>query len=334
MFASTETSSWILVAVTCEQIISITWPHKVRVICTSRSAIYVIICIHVIIYGASAHLLFGTGLGYVVTLQNKFTVDLVADLETTTVSNDTVTRIMHWFSDRKQGIHTNSVNNNVMNDQEKNVSTFEYNDTNEFIFRRTCGPLHNGHYMYFFNVIYPWMDLLLYFCIPALILTVGKGIIIKQIAKSRKLRMKTVPKSSATKHLPNGTPRSSITVLLLTVNTLFIVFTTPICVYLVGMNYWVDKDTGFTEEQEIAWCVVNLMMYLNHSLNFVSYLLSGTRFRRQFFRMCKKKPQRISWFTSRSRDHVPKQSATSSQTTVSVISNDVPMEDIVNNSAD
>ena len=347
MLASSETSSWILVGVTCEQIISIAWPHKVRVICTSKSAIYVIICVHVIIYGANVHHLFGYGLSYAVAPSNASTVNSIIDISTTNSSNDgnkyrtpltsdisqidqtehtnslennsmrdetpmstfednattidsiidisttnlsndgnrQTTSLINEVSQIGQTAHTNSLKNNSMDDQTL-MSTFENNVSIDVYMQKTCKPLHNGHYTFFFKFIYPLIDLSLYFFIPALILTVGKVIIIKQLANSRRLR-KTMTSNSSAKG-------SSITVLLLTVNTLFIVFTAPACVFFVGMNYWVDKDTGLTEAQNIGWCVVNLFEFLNHSHIFVSYLLSGTKFRHQFIRMCGKTPQGVT----------------------------------------
>ena len=259
---------------------------------------------------------------------NATTVDSIIYLSTTNFFNDGnryTTPLIGDISQIGQTAHSNSMENNSMNDQTE-MSTFEDNAKIDAIMQEICGPLHNGQYTFFFKFVFPLIDLSLYFFIPAFILTVGKVIIIKQLANSRRLRKQMTSNSSV--------QRSSITVLLLTVNTLFILFTTPACVFFVGLKYWVDKDTGFTAAQEIGWCVVNLMMFLNHSLNFVSYLLSGTRFRRQFIRMCKKNPQRVSWFSSRTRENVPKQTVTSSQTTVSVIAHDVPMKDIVNNLSD
>lgn len=161
-------------------------------------------------------------------------------------------------------------------------------------YKLVCGALTDEIYNKFFNFIYPWMDLLLYFFIPALIISIGEVLIIRRIVESRQLRLRMLCANSAmpVKISDNST---SITVMLLTVNAVFILCTTPISVYLIGMPYWVDSVSGFTEYQEIGWSVVNLLMYLSHSINFILYLLSGARFRQQVFKLFRRKRSNSSF---------------------------------------
>ncbi|XP_052820166.1 FMRFamide receptor-like [Mya arenaria] len=239
IFASTELSSWLLVAVTCERIISTMWPHKVRVLCTRRSAFYVILSLVVTIYGGTSHILFGMHLGSVMVEE-------------------------HGFNNHTQFPNSTSI-----------VKAF----------------LNNHSYADFFNFIYPWVDLLMYFLIPAVILVIGDIIIIRKIIESRTLRKLMLHIDSSARKLHDKS--ASVTMMLLTVNAVFVLCTTPISIFLIGMPYWVDSAQGFTSVQAIGWAIVNLLMYLNHAINFILYFLSGTKFRQKVMDMFyRKKIQR------------------------------------------
>ena len=144
----------------------------------------------------------------------------------------------------------------------------------------TCGPRASlTEYSYFFYYIYQWIDMILYFAIPMVILSVGVFLIIHRLSSSeKKFRRAKHTVSTGRASLSRHT---SITVMLLTVNCVFIICVTPICVFLIGKPYWVDNKKGFDETQEAWWTIVNLLMYLNHSVNFCLYFLSGSRFRKK-----------------------------------------------------
>lgn len=60
-YSSSQLSSWILVAVTIERLISVVWPHRVRLGCTTRLSVTVIFVIVLIIFGSNAHIFYGFG---------------------------------------------------------------------------------------------------------------------------------------------------------------------------------------------------------------------------------------------------------------------------------
>jgi len=63
-YASSSTSSWLLVVVTIERAISVTFPHKVKSQCTKRLAIIVVAITWALVYAANLHFLFGMGHTY------------------------------------------------------------------------------------------------------------------------------------------------------------------------------------------------------------------------------------------------------------------------------
>ncbi|KAL4221234.1 hypothetical protein ACF0H5_019498 [Mactra antiquata] len=259
IFASTELSSWLLVAVTCERIISTTWPHKVRVCCTQRTALVTIATMSLMIYGGSIHLLYGVGI-------NKFDIHNIKN------------KSLNTKNDLDQSTGSLSLRSTVTIETSQADSKNGSQNTSDG--KVYCsGSVAHPDYRDFFIFIYPWVDLFLYFAIPAIILAGGEVLIIKRLMESHRMRknMSKVQTTTTTKYSDKS---SSIAIMLLTVNAVFIICTTPVCIYLVGMPYWVDPAVGFTVTQEILWTVINLLMYLNHTINFILYFLSGARFRR------------------------------------------------------
>ncbi|XP_060578241.1 G-protein coupled receptor dmsr-1-like [Ruditapes philippinarum] len=75
---------------------------------------------------------------------------------------------------------------------------------------------------------------------------------------------------------------SSLTAMLLTVNCVFLVTTSPIQTFLIGEEYWYSDKTP----EEIAWhnfwwAVVNMLQYINNSIHFFLYCVTGPRFRNE-----------------------------------------------------
>lgn len=75
---------------------------------------------------------------------------------------------------------------------------------------------------------------------------------------------------------------SSLTAMLLTVNCVFLVTTSPIQAFLIGEEYWFPEKT----QEEIAWhnfwwAIVNLLQYVNNAIHFFLYCMTGPRFRNE-----------------------------------------------------
>lgn len=187
-----------------------------------------------------------------------------------------------------------------------------------------CYARPGTSYADFFNYFYQWMDFFLYFFIPACMLGVGEVLILRTIFESRRLR-----RTLTHRHLSNSSTHSSdktnyLTIMLLTVNAVFIICVTPIQIFLIGMPYWMDPVAGFSNNQQVTWAIVNLLMYLNHSVNFILYFLSGAKFRKKFFDLFRRqKVGKHSGQGSSDTDHssAPKTEATSLHTSSSNITN-------------
>ena len=80
--------------------------------------------------------------------------------------------------------------------------------------------------------------------------------------------------------------RPQTAIMCISVSLLFLVTITPSMVLLIGKPYWDEKSSSY----KISKAIANLVVYLNHSLNFFMYCLSGTRFRGELVAMCKPTP--------------------------------------------
>lgn len=89
--------------------------------------------------------------------------------------------------------------------------------------------------------------------------------------------------------IKSGHKISSLTVMLLTINCVFLITTAPIQVFLIGEEYWFPMKNA----EEIAWhkfwwAIVNILQYINNAIHFFLYCLSGPRFRNELKSMCRR----------------------------------------------
>ncbi|CAC5391867.1 unnamed protein product [Mytilus coruscus] len=88
---------------------------------------------------------------------------------------------------------------------------------------------------------------------------------------------------------------TNVTVMLLTVNFVFFLCTTPIAVYFIGQHYWETRDLHphRIAVQNLAYCIVNILQYLNNSVHFFLYCFTGKRFRNEFYKLFSRKRRSV-----------------------------------------
>ena len=74
---------------------------------------------------------------------------------------------------------------------------------------------------------------------------------------------------------------SQTTIMCLSASFLFLITITPSIVLLIGKPYWTAPEHNYiyNMEYEAAKAISNVMVYLNHSLTFLLYCMTGSRFR-------------------------------------------------------
>lgn len=148
-----------------------------------------------------------------------------------------------------------------------------------------CGYITDGYYD-FWHTKWPWIDLTVFCGVPFCCLLLGNLLIfIKVLVTHRAIKRKIAPVVTCPGTTPpkNDSKLSSMSIMLFTLNTMFLLCTTPISVYLIGYPTWVVGSVGREYAIiDMMWAIVNILMYTNNSVNFLLYILSGSRFRREF----------------------------------------------------
>ncbi|XP_052779346.1 neuromedin-U receptor 1-like [Mya arenaria] len=153
-----------------------------------------------------------------------------------------------------------------------------------------CIPLTKS-YEAFFEKTWTWIDLCKFSLLPFAILTSGNiCIVYRLLLSSKKFKNKVAPSGNI--EAPSGRlhsqRRSNMSILLVCLNFVFIFCTLPVCVYFIGLPNFIPKDIPRNIQlQDPWWALVNMLLYLNYSCNFIMYCLAGSRFRNEVRKLFK-----------------------------------------------
>ena len=92
---------------------------------------------------------------------------------------------------------------------------------------------------------------------------------------------------------------AKLTIMLLTISFSFLVTTTPMNVYIILTAVWNGDDFGVIASIKLFQAFAEMLMYVNHSINFYLYCATGQKFRQQLLQMvCYKSAERNGALTS------------------------------------
>ena len=149
----------------------------------------------------------------------------------------------------------------------------------------------NISYSMFFRSVWSWIDLCVFCVIPFSFIVIGNSLILyKVIVRHRKAKQKDNDSIETTDRLHkkhrHDHRQSSMTAMLITSNTVFLITTLPIEIYEICYDYfYVTTDPQVKARMDLVWAVVNMFMYTNNAVNFILYSLSGSRFRQEVKRL-------------------------------------------------
>ena len=150
----------------------------------------------------------------------------------------------------------------------------------------TCGYIDTS-YGRFLDTAWSWIDLCAFCLIPFTFIVIGNCFILLKVVKShRKAKTKDVPGKYKPGKRNKDNQQSSMTAILVTLNTVFLLTTLPISIYNIGHTYWRVMETPRVKARlDLWWAVVNMLMYTNNAVNFLLYSLSGSQFRQEMKRI-------------------------------------------------
>ncbi|XP_053399631.1 uncharacterized protein LOC128557071 [Mercenaria mercenaria] len=170
---------------------------------------------------------------------------------------------------------------------------------NESVNKTRC-HITDKHMDFMFK-IWPWIDFPFAFAIPFCVLLCGNIIVLKKIKSSHHFRQRSVLKSKY-ENRSNGSvfSRSGIrrtpyfTTIAVILNITFIVFVSPFTIFAIGRPYWFPHDTMTPKRQAKLLLIVTIMkmlMYTNNAINFILYILCGSKVRKDTVKLlcCKRR---------------------------------------------
>nr|KAI8761976.1 FMRFamide receptor [Biomphalaria glabrata] len=163
--------------------------------------------------------------------------------------------------------------------------------------------------------VWPWVDIFIYSTLPFLIITVLNILIIKEVAGARSNRVLLSGAEADSSTLTSGhtsrvrrskmSESQRLTVLLLTVSFMFILLTLPNNILLICTRVWNQYQKDIESSKYLARTFTELLMYINHSINFFLYCATGNKFRQQILDLfrCQHRRQRRGVHTMVSNTH-------------------------------
>ena len=171
----------------------------------------------------------------------------------------------------------------------------------------SCESNKENSYLSFLET-WQWLDLFIVSLIPITILTFANIAIITRLAiRKHKNRFQVAPNSGQATRKREKT--SQLTTMLITVNIMFIICSTPMSVFFIVQQRWYQS---IQTAHELAvfllwWALVNMLAYLNSTLNFALYFLSGNRFRQEVKDFFRRMRRAVGSYTLNSRTQTTSQ---------------------------
>ena len=142
-----------------------------------------------------------------------------------------------------------------------------------------------------------WIAFTIYSIIPFCTMLILNSFIIRKLRMMHGLLTKrtlSMRKSNSSQQSRKSQRNTiSMTRMLLCVTFYFVIVTTPTFIFSIIQEYMFDK-TEITPEKngkiELVDAISTLMLYLNHSINFLLYAVSGRRFRKELYSMLCRQP--------------------------------------------
>lgn len=146
---------------------------------------------------------------------------------------------------------------------------------NPYVYQRCLIKANNPQYSYFFQRIFTWIDASAQVILPFIIMVIcNVNIIHKVLLTKNKTNGKNLKRLRKIK---------GMCIMIVSVSVIFFILEAPVLILICLMQgEYIKPEWPYIE---LVWTVVNLMMYTNHVINFISYCMTGTKFRRELLRL-------------------------------------------------
>ena len=150
----------------------------------------------------------------------------------------------------------------------------------------TCGTKNNRFAVDF----RPWINFCIQSLCPALIIIIANVLLIVKVADANRRRHKNLQQQKQSHpHQQMATSAGeaevrSLLLMLITISIAFVVLTSPLHILWVVQKSYKPSNSPATKEvavNRLVWSIVLFLVYLNHGINFLLYVISGREFRRE-----------------------------------------------------
>jgi hypothetical protein len=141
------------------------------------------------------------------------------------------------------------------------------------------------------NNIWPWVDAVIYSFLPFVIIGVLNGFIIRKISqaeKERKIFLQVKHRTARELRRYKSSDNKKLTTMLLSVSFAFLLTTIPMNIAVIFTAFWnkrPDRDVEGAAIFHLIKAITELLMYVNHSINFFLYCATGQKFRRSLMQL-------------------------------------------------
>ena len=142
------------------------------------------------------------------------------------------------------------------------------------------------------NVVWPWIDAVMYSVLPLILLTVLNVLIILKYFNAKRSRVSQLSAStnsfsSSREHNDSAEGGRRLTVMLLTVSFTFLITTFPqaVMILIIAPLRPTNLSVNSIMILRLIQTISELLMYVNHSINFYLYCITGYKFRRQLMHL-------------------------------------------------
>ena len=144
---------------------------------------------------------------------------------------------------------------------------------------KKCNIIGSGVGVWYATTIFPWIGFLLHAIIPFFLILLSNTVILMCVLHANYKRRKNLSSGQG----QDKSMSSMVTILLMTSFT-YLLLTGPLCAFVLGSN-WFHLQAGnqaFFAKAHLWQKTGKILMFLNHTINFFIYYISGSRFRQEF----------------------------------------------------
>ena len=152
--------------------------------------------------------------------------------------------------------------------------------------------------------VWPWVDTIIYSFLPFVVIIVLNVLIVHQVILARRHRVELRSGSmyEHSQRRPSHEGSTRLTIMLLTITFAFLLTTLPMTIANIMAFFLDEYKTNLHEVSKfkLARTITELLMYINHSMNFFLYCATGQKFRHQLVWMVcySKRPHNLNWIVS------------------------------------